>query len=29
LEGEPKILVDGVAVTANTYEETKEILLAR
>jgi len=29
LEGEPKMLVDGSAVTANTYEETKKILLAR
>jgi hypothetical protein len=29
LEREPKILVDGIAVTANTYEETKKILLAR
>jgi hypothetical protein len=29
LEGEPKLLVDGIAVTANTYEETKRILLAR
>ena len=29
LEGEPKMLVDGIAVTANTYEETKKILLAR
>jgi hypothetical protein len=29
LEGEPKMLVDGIAVTANTNEETKNILLAR
>jgi hypothetical protein len=29
LEGEPKMLVDGIAVTANTYEETKKILHAR
>jgi hypothetical protein len=29
LEGEPKMLVDGIAVTASTYEETKKILLAR
>jgi len=29
LAGEPKMLVDGIAVTANTYEETKKILLAR
>jgi hypothetical protein len=29
LEGEPKMLVDGIAVTANTYELTKKILLAR
>jgi hypothetical protein len=29
LEGEPKMLVDGIAVTAGTYEETKKILLAR
>ena len=29
LEGEPKMLVDGIAVTANMYEETKKILLAR
>jgi hypothetical protein len=29
LEGEPKILVDGIAVTATTCEETKEILQAR
>ena len=29
LEGEPKMLVDGITVTANTYEETKKILLAR
>jgi len=28
-EGEPKMLVDGIALTANTYEETKKILLAR
>ena len=28
LEGEPKILVEGIAVTANTYEQTKKILLA-
>jgi hypothetical protein len=29
LEGKPKMLVDGIAVTANTYEETNKILLAR
>jgi hypothetical protein len=29
LEGEPKRLNDGIAVPANTYEETKKILLAR
>jgi hypothetical protein len=29
LEGEPKMLVDGISVTASTYEETKKILLAR
>jgi len=29
LDGEPRLLVDGIAVTANTYEETKKILLAR
>jgi hypothetical protein len=29
LEGEPKMLVGGIAVTANTYEETKKILHAR
>jgi hypothetical protein len=29
LEGEPKMLVDGIAMTANTYEETKKILHAR
>jgi hypothetical protein len=29
LEGEPKMLVDGIAVTATTYEETKKILHAR
>jgi hypothetical protein len=29
LEGEPKMLVDGITVRANTYEETKKILLAR
>ena len=29
LEGEPKMLVDGTAVTANTYDETKKILLDR
>jgi hypothetical protein len=29
LEGEPKLLVEGIAVTANTYEETKRILLAK
>jgi hypothetical protein len=29
LEGEPKRLVDGIVVTANTYGETKKILLAR
>jgi len=26
LEGEPKMLVDGIAVTASTYEDTKKIL---
>ena len=26
LEGEPKILVDGIAVTASAYEDTKKIL---
>ena len=29
LEGEPKMLVDGIAVVADTYAETKRILLAR
>jgi hypothetical protein len=29
LEEEHKMLVDGIAVTANTYEETKKILLSR
>jgi hypothetical protein len=29
LEGEPKMLVEGIAVVADTYEETKRILLAR
>jgi len=29
LEGEPKHLVDGVAVTAETYDETKRILHAK
>jgi len=29
LEGEPRLLVDGKAVTASTYEETKKVLLAR
>jgi hypothetical protein len=29
LEGEPKLLVDGISVTAGTYEETKKILLTR
>jgi len=29
VEGEPKLLVDGIVVTANTYEETNRILLAR
>ena len=29
LEGEPKRLVDGIAVTEETYEQTKEILRAR
>jgi hypothetical protein len=29
LEGEPKLLLDGIAVKADTYEETKRILLAR
>jgi hypothetical protein len=27
--GEPKRLVDGIAVTANTYAESKKIVLAR
>jgi len=27
LEGEPKMLVEGIAVVADTYEETKRILL--
>jgi len=29
LEGEPNMSVDGIAVTASMYEETKKILLAR
>ena len=29
LEGEPKMLVDGIAVTASAYEDTKKILLDR
>jgi hypothetical protein len=29
LEGEPKILVEGIAVSASTYEDTKAILRAR
>jgi len=29
LEGEPKPLVGGITVTAETYEETKRILHAR
>ena len=29
LEGEPKMLVEGIAVVADTYAETKRILLAR
>ena len=29
LEGEPKVLVEGVAVVADSYEETNKILLAR
>jgi hypothetical protein len=29
LEGEPKLLVDGIAVTVNTYKETKKILFDR
>ena len=29
LEGKHKMLVDGIAVTANAYEETKKILLSR
>lgn len=29
LSGEPKLLVDGIPITANTYEETKKILLHR
>jgi hypothetical protein len=29
LEGEPMMLVEGIAVVAHTYEETKKILLAR
>ena len=29
LEGEPKRLVDGIAVTGETYEQTKEILKSR
>jgi len=29
LEGETKMLVDGITVTATTYEETKRIVLAR
>ena len=29
LEGEPKMLVEGTAITANTYEDTKRNLLAK
>jgi hypothetical protein len=29
LEGEPKLLVEGIAVSASTYEDTKRILRAR
>jgi hypothetical protein len=29
LEGEPKLLVEGIAVSALTYEDTKRILRAR
>jgi hypothetical protein len=29
LDGEPKLLVDGIAVLASTYEDTKRILQAR
>jgi hypothetical protein len=29
LEGEPKMLVDGIAVTASAYEDTKKILRDR
>ena len=29
LEGEPRMLVEGIAVVTHTYEETKRILLAR
>jgi hypothetical protein len=29
LEGEPKMLVEGIAVTVNTYEDNKRILLAK
>jgi hypothetical protein len=29
LEGEPKMLVDGIAVTAAAYEDTKKILRDR
>jgi len=29
LEGEPTMLVEGIAVIADTYEEMKRILLAR
>jgi Protein of unknown function (DUF1759). len=29
LEGEPKLLADGIAVTEETYEQTKKILKAR
>ena len=29
LEGEPKRLIDGIAVTEETYEQTKKILQAR
>jgi hypothetical protein len=29
LDGEPKMPVDGISVTATSYEETKKILHAR
>ena len=29
LEGEPKMLVEGIAVVADTYAETEKIILAR